>query len=66
MLLTAGRSIAVQGFNENAGMLLMLALYAATVALGLALPALIMGFAVLVAAGMAAIFLLSPGTRVLG
>jgi MFS transporter, LPLT family, lysophospholipid transporter len=34
-LLTAGRSIAVQGFNENAGVLAMLALYAAAQAGGL-------------------------------
>jgi MFS transporter, LPLT family, lysophospholipid transporter len=35
VLLSAGRSIAVQGFNENASVLLMLASYAALLALGL-------------------------------
>ncbi|MGJ4748575.1 hypothetical protein ACQV5M_19595, partial [Leptospira sp. SA-E8] len=38
-LLTAGQSIAVQGFNENLGILLMLALYAALVALHLPVQA---------------------------
>ena len=52
-LLTAGRSIAVQGFNENAGMLVMLAGYAAAIGWNLALPVLILGFGILVAAGMA-------------
>ena len=32
-LLTAGRSIAVQGFNENASVMLMLALYSGLLAL---------------------------------
>lgn len=47
-LLTAGRSIAVQGFNENAGMLLMLAVYAGATALQLSLNGLVLGFAALV------------------
>ena len=51
-LLTAGRSIAVQGFNENAGMLLMLGVYAGAIALDLSLNLLIGGFAVLVTVGM--------------
>jgi hypothetical protein len=51
-LLTAGRSIAVQGFNENGGMLLMLAAYAGAIALEVPLSALILGFAVLVSGGM--------------
>jgi MFS family permease len=51
-LLTAGRSIAVQGFNENAGMLLMLGAYAGAIALDLSLDLLIGGFAVLVTVGM--------------
>ena len=51
-LLTAGRSIAVQGFNENAGMLLMLGAYAAAIALELSLSALILGFAFMVCSGM--------------
>jgi MFS family permease len=52
-LLTAGRSVAVQGFNENAGMLLMLLLYAAATAYGVAVPALVIGFGFCVGASMA-------------
>ncbi len=52
-LLTAGRSIAVQGFNENAGMLLMLGVYAAATAAQLSLHTLIWGFGILVTASMA-------------
>jgi MFS family permease len=51
-LLTAGRSIAVQGFNENAGMLLMLAGYALATAAHLSLSTLIWGFGILVAGTM--------------
>lgn len=56
-LLTAGRSIAVQGFNENAGMLVMLAIYAAATATQFSLAALIWSFAAMVTLGMAAIYL---------
>lgn len=56
-LLTAGRSIAVQGFNENAGMLLMLALYSAATAAAIPLHVLISGFSVLVILGMSGIYL---------
>ena len=52
VLLTAGRSIAVQGFNENAGMLLMLAVYAGATALQLHMRTLILGFGALVTLGM--------------
>jgi len=52
-LLTAGRSIAVQGFNENAGMLVMLAVYAAATASQLSLHTLIWGFCALVTGIMA-------------
>ena len=55
-LLTAGRSIAVQGFNENGGMLLMLACYAGAIALDVPLSLLIGAFATLVTAGMVAIW----------
>jgi len=55
-LLTAGRSIAVQGFNENGGILLMLALYAAAIALKVSLATLIACFGVLVTLGMAVIY----------
>jgi MFS family permease len=55
-LLTAGRSIAVQGFNENAGMLLMLGCYAGAIALDVPLTLLVLGFSVMVTVGMAAIW----------
>lgn len=51
-LLTAGRSIAVQGFNENAGMLVMLGVYAAATAFQLSLHTLIWSFGLLVAGTM--------------
>jgi MFS family permease len=51
-LLTAGRSIAVQGFNENAGMLVMLAVYAAATAAQLSLHMLIWCFSALVTVTM--------------
>ena len=57
-LLTAGRSIAVQGFNENAGMLVMLAVYAAATATNTSLNTLIWCFAAMVTLGMTAIFLM--------
>jgi hypothetical protein len=55
-LLTAGRSVAVQGFNENAGMLLMLLLYAAGTALGISVTALVMGFGACVSGTMVLIW----------
>jgi MFS transporter, LPLT family, lysophospholipid transporter len=54
-LLTAGRSIAVQGFNENAGMLLMLAVYSGGIATGASLAALVWGLGALIVGGMIAI-----------
>jgi MFS family permease len=54
-LLTAGRSIAVQGFNENAGMLLMLAVYSGGIGLGASLASLICGLGALIVSGMLAI-----------
>jgi hypothetical protein len=62
-LLTAGRSIAVQGFNENAGMLVMLAIYAVATASQISLATLIWCFAVMVTVGMAAIFVLQQRMR---
>jgi hypothetical protein len=56
-LLTAGRSIAVQGFNENAGMLVLLAIYTAATASDISLHTLIWCFAILVVLGMVAILL---------
>ncbi len=48
-LLTAGRSIAVQGFNENLSILVMLGLYAGALALQLPLLPLMSGFGLLIA-----------------
>ena len=62
-LLTAGRSIAVQGFNENAGMLVILAIYAAATATDVSLETLIWCFAAMVTLGMAAIYLLQQRMR---
>jgi len=56
--LTAGRSIAVQGYNENLSILLMLAVYAGLVALDLPVVPLLLGFGVLIAAAMAGLMLL--------
>jgi MFS family permease len=56
-LLTAGRSIAVQGFNENAGMLVMLVVYSAGIAFGASLGALVWGLSLLIIGGMSCIFL---------
>ncbi len=54
-LLSAGRSIAVQNFNENVGVLALLALYALLTAADWPLDALIWGFGALVALLMAGI-----------
>ncbi|MEJ6008135.1 lysophospholipid transporter LplT [Paucibacter sp. AS339] len=51
-LLSAGRSIAVQGFNENASVLLMLAGYAALLALDVPIVALMWGFGLAIALAM--------------
>lgn len=48
-LMSAGRSIAVQGFNENLSILLMLAAYAGAVHQGVPLPAVMVVFGLLVA-----------------
>ncbi|MGA0609726.1 lysophospholipid transporter LplT [Caldimonas sp. KR1-144] len=55
VLLSAGRSIAVQNFNENLGVIGLLAVYAALGAAELPLPTLIWCFGLAVAAAMAAI-----------
>lgn len=44
VLLSAGRSIAVQGFNENASVLIMLSVYAALLAADVSVQALMWGF----------------------
>lgn len=54
-LMSAGRSIAVQGFNENASVLAMLSLYAALVGWQVPLQALMTGFGLGIAALMAAL-----------
>jgi MFS family permease len=51
-LLTAGRSIAVQNFNENAGMLVMLALYTAATAMEISIQRLMWCFGLMVATTM--------------
>jgi hypothetical protein len=56
-LLTAGRSIAVQGFNENLSVLAMLGVYAGLHALALPLVPLMMGFGGLIAAFMGVLML---------
>jgi hypothetical protein len=55
-LLTAGRSVAVQGCNENAGILLMLLLYAAGTAAGISVSSLVLGFGASVSAAMALVW----------
>lgn len=52
-LLSAGRSIAVQGFNENLSVLTMLATYAALVAIDVPIVPLMWGLGLLVAAAIA-------------
>ncbi len=53
MLLSAGRSVAVQGFNENASVLGMLAAYAALLALDVPIGQLLWGFGLGIAGAMA-------------
>jgi MFS family permease len=52
-VLTAGRSIAVQGFNENASVLAMLGVYGALVAADVPIVPLMWGFGLLIALAMA-------------
>jgi LPLT family lysophospholipid transporter-like MFS transporter len=53
VLLSAGRSIAVQGFNENLSILLMLAGYAAMLAIDVPIVPLMWGFGLMIAAAIA-------------
>jgi MFS transporter, LPLT family, lysophospholipid transporter len=55
-LLTAGRSIAVQGFNENASILVMLGLYAIALRVNLSSSAILLGLGGLLALGMATLW----------
>jgi MFS transporter, LPLT family, lysophospholipid transporter len=57
-LLSAGRSVAVQGFNENASVLGMLAAYAALIALEVPIVALMWGFGGSIAAAIGALMAL--------
>ena len=57
-LLSAGRSIAVQNFNENLSVLAMLALYAVLVAADVPLGALVWAFGLAIAALMAGVTLM--------
>jgi hypothetical protein len=52
-LLSSGRAIAVQGFNENASVLVMLALYAWTVSVEVPIAPLMTGFGLVLAVTMA-------------
>jgi hypothetical protein len=52
-LLSAGRSIAVQGFNENVSVLALLAVYAALLWLDVPITPLMTGFGLAIAAAMA-------------
>ena len=54
-LLSAGRSIAVQGGNENASVLACLGVYSALVAVDVPLPALMVGLGVCVALALCAL-----------
>jgi len=62
-LLTAGRSIAVQGFNENASMLVMLAVYALLLGLDVPVDTLLAVLGLIVAAAMALLMRRGRGLR---
>ena len=51
-VLTAGRSVAVQGFNENASVLVMLAFYSGSLALGIPLWCVMLALSVVLFLGM--------------
>lgn len=55
-LLSAGRSIAVQGFNENVSVLVMLAVYGALIAAEVSIVKLLSGFGLVIAAAMSALW----------
>jgi hypothetical protein len=56
-LVGAGRSIAVQNFNENASILVMIALYSLLLALGLSIYVVIALFGLFVAGAMTLVLL---------
>ena len=57
VLLSAGRSVAVQGFNENASVLCLLAVYALLLALELPIASLMWGMGLAIAAAMGLLML---------
>jgi Flp pilus assembly protein TadB len=57
-VLSSGRSIAVQGFNENLCVLLMLAAYSTLLAFGVSLTFIMLLLATVLIAGMAPLCLL--------
>lgn len=66
VLLSAGRSVAVQGFNENASILAMLGVYAALVAVDVPIVSLMWGFGLFIAAALVALMVMfnrRPGPR---
>ncbi|PZP27050.1 MAG: lysophospholipid transporter LplT [Roseateles depolymerans] len=63
VLLSAGRSIAVQGFNENLSVLAMLAVYAGCEAAGVAITTTLSGLGVLVAGAIAGLIWRDAGRR---
>lgn len=63
VLLSAGRSIAVQGFNENLNVLAMLAVYAGCEAAGVPIAITLTGLGVLVAGALLALIRLDAGRR---
>jgi MFS family permease len=65
-LLTAGRSIAVQNFNENLSVLVMLAAYAGLLSLQLDIRALMAGLGLLVSAAVGLLWWLERARRLRG
>ena len=57
VLMSAGRSIAVQNFNENLSILVMLGLYSLLIHSGMSAPATMVSFGLFVAASMALVIL---------
>lgn len=53
VLLSAGRSVAVQGFNENASILVMLAVYAACTKVNIPIVPLMTAFGLIISLAMA-------------
>jgi hypothetical protein len=60
-LLTAGRSIAVQGYNENLSILVMLGTYACLLALQAPIVPLMTAFGLVIAGAMASLLVFKRG-----